>query len=127
MRILHLEAGRHLYGGAAQVRYLIDGLAGAGVENVLVCPEGSEIAAAPSSARVVPLPLRGDLDVGMLPRLAPVIRTAQPDVVHVHSRRGADVFGGIAARLAAVPAVLTRRVDSDEPAWLARLKYQPYA
>jgi glycosyltransferase involved in cell wall biosynthesis len=46
--------------------------------------------------------------------------------VHVHSRRGADLYGGMAAALAGVPAVLTRRVDAAEPAWLARLKYRPY-
>ena len=127
MRILHLEAGRHLYGGAAQVRYLIDGLAAAGAENVLACAAGSAIAAAPPAAQLMPLPLRGDLDVAMLPRLARAIRGTRPDLVHVHSRRGADLFGGLAAAVAGVPAVLTRRVDSDEPAWLARLKCRPYA
>jgi len=44
----------------------------------------------------------------------------------VHSRRGADLYGGVAAALAGIPAVLTRRVDAPEPPLLARLKYRPY-
>ena len=127
MRILHLEAGRHLYGGAAQVRYLIDGLAAEGADNVLVCPAGSALAAEPPAGRVAPLAMHGELDLGMLPRLVRVIRATQPDLVHVHSRRGADLYGGLAAAIAGVPAVLTRRVDAAEPRAFARLKYRPYA
>jgi glycosyltransferase involved in cell wall biosynthesis len=127
MRIVHIEAGRHLYGGAVQVRYLLDGLSAAGGDNVLVCARGSELAAAPPAAAVVELPMRGELDVALLPRLVRVLRAAAPDLVHVHSRRGADLYGGLAAALAGVPAVLTRRVDAAEPAWFARFKYRPYA
>jgi len=47
--------------------------------------------------------------------------------VHLHSRRGADVLGGIAARIAGCPAVLSRRVDNTEPRWFAALKYRLYA
>jgi glycosyltransferase involved in cell wall biosynthesis len=127
MRILHLEAGRHRYGGATQVQYLIDGLAAAGVDNVLVCARGGTLAAAPLAAQVVPAAMRGDLDIGMVPRLVRTIRAARPDLVHVHSRRGADLYGGLAASIVGVPAVLTRRVDAPEPWWLGRLKYRPYA
>src|ERR1044071_9379488 len=83
MRILHLEAGRHLYGGAAQVRYLIDGLTAARVDNVLVCPVGGALAEEPPAAQSMPTALDGDLDLGMLPRLVRAIRATQPDVVHV--------------------------------------------
>ena len=126
MRIAHIEAGRHLYGGAAQVRYLTEGLTGRGVDNVLLCPPGSEVGAAARGAHVVELPMRGELDVMLLPRLARELKRLEPDLVHVHSRRGADLYGGFAAALAGVPAVLTRRVDALEPAVLARLKYRPY-
>jgi glycosyltransferase involved in cell wall biosynthesis len=126
MRIAHIEAGRHLYGGAAQVGYLIDGLTARGVENVLVCPRGSEIGAATRVARAIELPMGGELDVAMLPRLVRELKRLAPDLAHVHSRRGADLYGGIAAALAGVPAVLTRRVDAPEPAVFARLKYRPY-
>jgi glycosyltransferase involved in cell wall biosynthesis len=127
MRILHIEAGRHLYGGAAQVRYLIEGLGAERVDNVLVCPPGSALAAQPPAGRVVTVAMHGELDLGLLPRLVRLIRAEHPDLVHVHSRRGADWYGGVAAAIAGVPAVLTRRVDAAEPRWLARLKYRPYA
>ena len=127
MRIAHLEAGRHLYGGAAQVRYLVDGLTARGVDNLLLCPAGSELAAARPAATVRELAMRGDLDAFTPVRLMRALSSFKPDVVHVHSRRGADVYGGLAAALVGVPAVLTRRVDSPEPRWLARWKYRPYA
>jgi glycosyltransferase involved in cell wall biosynthesis len=126
MRIVHIEAGRNLYGGAAQARYLVDGLAAANVDNVLVCARRSALAATPPASRVVALPMRGDLDLGLLPRLVALLRAERPDLVHVHSRRGADLFGGLAAALTGVPAVLTRRVESTEPAWLVRGKCRPY-
>ena len=126
MRIAHIEGGRHLYGGAAQVRYLLEGLTSRGVENLLFCPSGSELAATAPAARVVELPMRGELDVALVPRLARALKQSQPDLVHVHSRRGADLYGGLAAALVGIPAVLTRRVDAREPALVARLKYRPY-
>jgi glycosyltransferase involved in cell wall biosynthesis len=128
MRVVHVESGRHLYGGAAQVRYLLAGLRAARVDNVLVCAAGGELAAAHGTAAdVIELPMRGDLDLGLVRRLTPVLREITPDLVHVHSRRGADLYGGIAARLAGVPALCTRRVDAPEPAAWARLRYRPYA
>ena len=127
MRIMHIEAGRHLYGGARQVCYLIDGLVAAGMENVLVCARGSEIAGAVRGATVMELPMGGDLDVFWAGPLRKLIEAHIPDVVHVHSRRGADLVGGWCARWAGAPAMLTRRVDSREPAWWARFKYRPYS
>ncbi|MCC5794348.1 MAG: glycosyltransferase family 4 protein [Chromatiales bacterium] len=117
MRILHLEAGRHLHGGARQVLALVAGLAEAGVEGSLVATAGSPVARAAERAglRVLPVPLGGDLDLAAVGRLFRLLRTEQPSLLHVHSRRGADFFGALAARLAGVPAVLTRRVDDPPP------------
>ncbi len=126
MRILHVEAGRHLYGGARQVCYLIQGLAAEGVENILVCARGSGIAGEVRGATVAELRIAGDLDMFWAGPLLKLIRAHAPSVVHVHSRRGADRVGGWCARRAGVPAVLTRRVDSREPAWWARRKYRRY-
>ncbi|MDE0003326.1 MAG: glycosyltransferase [Rhodospirillaceae bacterium] len=127
MRIMHVEAGRHLYGGARQVCYLVEGLAGEGFDNVLVCARGSGIAGAVRGATVVELPIGGDLDVFWAGPLTKLIKAHKPTVVHVHSRRGADLVGGRCARRAGVPAVLTRRVDNRELALWARLKYRPYS
>ncbi|HEY5622189.1 MAG TPA: glycosyltransferase [Gammaproteobacteria bacterium] len=131
MRVVHIESGLHLYGGAQQVLYLLGGLAAEGIDNVLICPRGSAIADAAGgingTAEVIDIPMRGDLDIALPGRLRALIESRRPDLVHVHSRRGADKFGGWNARWAGVPAVLTRRVDSAEFRALALLKYQPYA
>lgn len=124
MKVLHVEAGRHLYGGALQVFYLMRGLAERGVTNVLVAPEHSAILGESGGcATLHPLRWKGDGDVAVVGRILKAIRQHSPDIVHLHSRRGADVFGLLAARRAGVPAVVTRRVDNREPAWLARIKY----
>jgi glycosyltransferase involved in cell wall biosynthesis len=60
-------------------------------------------------------------------RLLRLLRRVRPDLVHVHSRRGADIWGGLAARACAVPAVLTRRVDNPDRGWPARWKYGLYS
>lgn len=125
MRVLHVEGGRNLYGGALQVLYLLRGLRERGVESVLVCREDSAIrrAAAPF-AEVHPLPMGGDLDLLLIPRLVGTIRARRPDLVHLHSRIGADVMGGIAARVARVPVVHSRRQDNPERRWAVALKYR---
>jgi glycosyltransferase involved in cell wall biosynthesis len=125
VKIVHLETGRHLYGGARQVGYLINALADRGVENLLVCCEGHALAE-DASARVFEWRLGGDLDFWLKPRLTRLLCEQRPDVLHVHSRRGADTFGGRAARSADIPAVLTRRVQSAEPGIWLRFKCRPY-
>jgi glycosyltransferase involved in cell wall biosynthesis len=126
MRVVHIESGRHLYGGGAQVRYLVEGLRAARIDNVLICARGGELAATGPDCRVIDLPMRGDLDLALVRRLHRVLRDVAPDLVHVHSRRGAELYGAAAARLANVPAVLTRRVDAAGPAWLTRLACRPF-
>jgi glycosyltransferase involved in cell wall biosynthesis len=127
MRVAHLESGMHLYGGAAQVLYLIEGLAAKGIDNVLLCARGSAIARAADHCTVIELPMAGDLDIGLVARCRSVLETLQVDLLHVHSRRGADAFGGRAAEGLGIPAVISRRVDNVEPAWLAQLRFRPYA
>jgi glycosyltransferase involved in cell wall biosynthesis len=63
----------------------------------------------------------------LIRRLGRAIRAFVPDLVHVHSRRGADIYGGIAAAMAGVPAIATRRVESGEPGFALRWKLRPYA
>ena len=131
MRVIHLESGRHLYGGAQQVCDLMAGLAGEGIDNVLVCPPDSAIADKVRSmrriAKVVEMRMGGELDFSLPGRLRKLLASRKPNLLHVHSRRGVDRFGGWNARWAGVPAILTRRVDSAEFKPLAHIKYQPYA
>lgn len=135
-----------MLGGANQVRSLVQGLRGRGVANVLVCPPG-DIAEArirglrftagfagqdetawvwPGGDGTIVLPMGGDVDFGLAWRLRAVFSSVRPDIVHVHSRRGADLFAGRACLAEGLPAVLTRRVDNPEPAFWARFKYRPY-
>jgi glycosyltransferase involved in cell wall biosynthesis len=127
IHILHIETGRHLYGGALQVFYLMRGLAENGCRNTIVCPSGSDIAKArtPGTQRHA-VPMRGELDALFMLRLYRIISTVQPDLVHVHSRRGADIWGAAAAWCTHTPAVITRRVDNPENPFIARLKYRNY-
>jgi len=127
VRVLHLESGRHLYGGARQAAYLVTELNRQDPEHRLVCQPGHPLVAAVGAAAAVPCPCRGDFDLAYYRRLRSLIRSHRPDIVHVHSRRGADTFGGLAAQAEAVPAVLTRRVESREPRFWLRRKCRPYA
>ena len=129
MKILHVETGRHLYGGPQQVLYLVSALLDRGHDCLLVCPPASGVDAA---ARGAGIPVRnlfcaGDLDLPFAYRLTQYLQSARPDLVHCHSRRGADMLGGLAASFADIPAVVSRRVDNTEIRLLATLRYRPFA
>jgi glycosyltransferase involved in cell wall biosynthesis len=128
VRILHVEAGMHLYGGARQVIYLLSGLQRQGVDSCLACPPGSAVAraAAEIGVAVEELPMGGDHDLGLVLRLRRQISRHRPDLVHIHSRRGADLMGGVAARMSGVKSVLSRRVDNPEHPLLVMSKYRLY-
>lgn len=128
MRTVHLETGRHLYGGGAQVLHLLTGLVGRGEDALLVAPDGSGISRE-AEARGLPvrtLPFGGEVDLAFPWRFRRLLMEVRPDLVHLHSRRGADTLGWLGARLAGVPTVLSRRVDNREPAPVARFKYRRY-
>lgn len=125
MKILHIEGGRNLYGGALQVLYLLEGLQARGIESHLACRADSELAqAAAPFAEVHGMDMAGDLDVRLIPKLYRLIRALQPDLVHIHSRIGADIMGGIAARLAGLPIVHSRRQDNPESRLAVAVKYR---
>jgi len=128
MKILHVETGRHLYGGPQQVIYLASALLQRGHDCTLVCPPGSGV---DTAARAAAIPVRnlfcaGDLDLPFAYRLNQYLQTEKPDLVHCHSRRGADMLGGLAASFADIPAVVSRRVDNTEMRLMAALRYRPF-
>ena len=128
MKILHVETGRHLYGGPQQVVYLISALLERDHDCTLVCPPSSGVDAA---ARAAGIPVRnlfcaGDLDLPFAYRLTQYLQSSGPDLVHCHSRRGADMLGGLAASFADIPAVVSRRVDNTEMRLMAALRYKPF-
>ncbi|MGD8323925.1 MAG: glycosyltransferase family 4 protein [Gammaproteobacteria bacterium] len=125
MKIVHLETGRHLYGGARQVCRLLEALTE--FQNVLICRPKAEIASAVGAqVRVVEMPMYGDLDLRARARLQRVLSDERGEVLHVHSRAGADRFGARAARTVGMHSVLTRRVDNPEPRLWARYKFRGY-
>ena len=128
MKILHVETGRHFLGGPQQVVYLINALRERGYDNTLVCPPDSGIdsVARLAGIRVQNLFCAGDLDLPFAYRLSQFLKDQKPDAVHCHSRRGADLLGGLAASIADVPAVVSRRVDNTEMRLMATLRYKPF-
>jgi glycosyltransferase involved in cell wall biosynthesis len=127
MKSLHVELGRHRLGGTMQVYYLMRGLKARGEPAVLVCPRGSVLhgMAEREGLPVRPVDFGGDADLRFIPRFMRILREERPDIVHLHSRRGADTLGLVAARLAGIGKVIvSRRVDDPvKPGWLTRLRY----
>ena len=115
-----------MYGGALQVLLLMEGLQRRGVDCLLAVPRGSEVEAEARSRglEVRGIPMAGDADLLLPFRVRGAVRAFRPDLVHLHSRRGADTLGALGARWSGVPVLLTRRVDNPEPAWLAGSKYR---
>jgi len=91
---------------------LVEGLAARGYRNVVFCPPGSRLAsAAPAAgAETAAARMRNEVDLPSVLRLARGFRAARVDLVHLHTGR-ATWLGGLAARLAGLPALTTRRMD----------------
>lgn len=126
IRVLHIEGGKNLYGGPYQVLSLMRLLRkSSDVQNLLACPHGSAIAIAAEEHQlpVHTIPLRGDGSVGAYFALRRIIDSWKPDIVHVHSRRGADVWGVLAAARSKRRLIVTRRVDNPEPKVLVKFRY----
>ena len=115
-------------GGPQQVVYLINALRERGHDNTLVCPPDSGIdgVARLAGIRVQNLFCAGDLDLPFAYRLSQYLKEQALDIVHCHSRRGADLLGGLAASYADIPAVVSRRVDNTEMRLMATLRYKPF-
>ncbi len=128
MKILHVETGRQFYGGPQQVIYLMSALAKRGIEGILVCPPNSGIDSAAREAGIAVRNLfcAGDLDLPFAYRLVQYLRDSRPDIVHCHSRRGADILGGIAASTTDIPAVVSRRVENTELHLIAAVRYRAF-
>ena len=128
MKVLHVETGQHLYGGAQQVAYLMAGLKEQHVECILCCPNGAAIGkeAGKTGIKVRYTKKAGDLSLTFFRQLKKIIKEESPDLIHLHSRRGADILGGIAAKQCKVPAILSRRVDNPEKHFFVKWKYKLY-
>ena len=112
LTIAHVDTESGFSGGQVQVFLLMEGLARAGVRNVLFCRPGSveEQRARELSIGVRPVSMRGDWQLSAIPRLARGFLAEDVDLVHLHTGR-ANWLGGWAARRAGKPAITTRRMD----------------
>lgn len=127
MKTLHIEMGRHRLGGTMQVYYLMRGLRERGQPAVLVCACCGDLhrLAEADGLNLRAVDFAGDVDLRFIWRLAAILRAERPDVVHIHSRRGADTLGLIAAKMTGIgKVILSRRVDDPvKPGWLTQLRY----
>jgi glycosyltransferase involved in cell wall biosynthesis len=128
LKVVHLEAGTHLYGGALQALLLVEGLEKEGIQNTLVVPKGSQVEgeATQRGLPVRSLPMAGEADLAFPFRFKKLLKEEKPDLVHLHSRRGADILGALTTKLARIPTVLSRRVDNPEAGWSLAAKYRLY-
>ncbi|MDL1885004.1 hypothetical protein FBR01_15305, partial [Anaerolineae bacterium CFX8] len=119
MRVVHIIKATRVAGAENHLLALLAGLRARRYDArliVLVEPDKPmDSYAAQLQARQIPverLPVRGDFDAGLLLRLRAVLRALQPDIVHTHLIH-ADLFGGLAARLAGVRLVISSRHNDD--------------
>ncbi len=127
MRIIHVETGTNLYGGALQVLYLVRGLREQGIASTLICPKRSQVAQAAREygMEVNTLNYRGELDPRLLIMLVNDARKGRGErsIIHAHSRRGADLWSALASKITGAPFIITRRVDNPESQASCLLKY----
>ena len=133
MNVVHVETGRNMYGGAQQALYLCRGLLGrqgsppshgvrawtAAVDSLSAVRHGIP------GTQYRPAAVISTWDIAFQTEILSASDN-RPDIVHCHSRRGADFLGGRAASMASIPAVLSRRVDSRESAFVAARRYAPF-
>ncbi|MBK8179962.1 MAG: glycosyltransferase family 4 protein [Planctomycetes bacterium] len=125
LTLCHVDAERGFSGGEAQVFLLMRGLCERGHRSILLAPPGSEASrrAVLEGFEVRELAMRSDLDLPAVLRATRILRELAPDLVHLHTSRAAWI-GGLAARRAGLPAIVTRRMDRAVARnWRTRLLY----
>lgn len=120
LNIAHLELGRHAYGGAEQVKYLLEGLRDDNHQHLLVAAAGGDLAAWADTIGqpCVAINFAGEHDLRLIWRLWRALRHNKVELLHVHSRRGADWLGPLVAALTGIPVIISRRIDNEPQAWL---------
>ena len=128
MKVLHIETGRNLAGGPQQVVTLMKGLETHGVDSTLLCPEDSAVAELAKSAqlKVKRVSFKGEHDFSFIKAIKETAKDRYFDLLHAHSRRGADTYTAIAARQTRIPAILTRRVINVENNFIAGPKFRSF-
>jgi glycosyltransferase involved in cell wall biosynthesis len=115
---LHIDTARTWRGGQNQVLLTVDGLRAAGHRAALVAHPGGELRRrAAEGLELIPLAPRTEMDLSAGWRLARVISSLRPDIVHAHDPHGVAMaalalsFGASSPGRARPALVAARRVD----------------
>ncbi len=113
MSLFHIDAGREWRGGQRQSLFLVRELHKKGYRVHFVVQPGSPLhqKALEAGLSVLPLKMRGELDLWAAFRLSRLMKKERCQLVHFHDAHGLSV-GAMAARWAKVPLrFISRRVD----------------
>jgi glycosyltransferase involved in cell wall biosynthesis len=112
LTIAHVTGERDFSGGEVQVFLLMEGLAGRGHTNALLCPPDARSAeeARARGIEVLPVAMKSSLSPAGVARAIRALRSCAPDLVHLHTGH-ANWVGGLAAARLGLPAISTRRMD----------------
>lgn len=126
LKILHVDPERNWGGGEAQVIGLLSYLAAAGHRNDLLTHPAGQLIAKSQSLKInrIPLVMRNDLDLRVVPRLRSQIAQERYDVVHFHTKRAHTLSLWLPRGADSPKYVVTRRMDYPEKRnWYTRLLY----
>ena len=125
MRILHIDTERIWRGGEQQLLYLIEGLKKRGHESAVLCQPGSplEIAVKKVGINVIPLAMKGEIDLLAAWKIGRILRHGNYDILHAHTSH-AHFIGILSRFFGKVRAmVVSRRVDFPIK---SRFKYKAF-
>lgn len=122
LRVLHLDTGRVWRGGQRQVLLLAAAQRARQDEPLIIAPPASPLLdrARAEGLAASTIRARGDWDLAASARVARIVRTWRPDVVHAHDARAHAIALTAILRRRDVPLVVTRRM-AQVPR--GRLKY----
>jgi glycosyltransferase involved in cell wall biosynthesis len=126
LKVLHLSSERSWRGGEQQIAYLIDELAGAGIENIVACRTGSAFEAYCRKQAIphINLPFSSSLDFRTALGLKKYCQEQSAQLMHLHSSKSHSLAVLSAWLGNSTPMVLSRRVDFPlKRNWLSQKKY----
>lgn len=126
MIILHFSTGKQWRGGEQQIAYTVEYLS-SNVQSVLVCQPGSPLMHKLQGQKTIciGLKVRNSLDIGAILGFRNLIKTHQPDLIHLHDSKAHTIavftcwIYGLKT-----PMILTRRVLFNmSNGFISRWKY----
>jgi glycosyltransferase involved in cell wall biosynthesis len=112
MKILHLNTERAWRGGEQQTLHLLQGLSNNGINCHLVSQADSPMTqrAAQAGIEVIPMDMRGEVDLIAARRMRALIKKSNYDVIHSHTSH-AHTLAFVASLGLKIRRLVTRRVD----------------